>query len=398
MISSTGYTNGLVSLSDEEMSATQGQALFNLSYIAPNDADNLEKQRVASSNIGFYKLGLEAEVELNLNARKLQLGCGGVNGAGGCDIDIDNLSLSGLSDTREGRAGSSAKLTNPFMEFAIKNPDSASTREIVGYRLSAEQAQGLLTAGTENSTVPNGINSVSGFLRIQSDETGYVYGRANTGARFLQATNNANYVINGVPFTLNNEITGRIETPVGATLTIRTVSGGLQIPAMQRIPFIRDAVVVNDNRISSLPLEATLTIPPILAAPRGPNQTVNPNHPPQGNVVYHNPVESPIDWNFTVPQEVRVQGGALAAQITQCSGGFGCTLAAIAGVNVGDTLQNAFIEASITGIVGNVTINQGLGYIHYLPIQSPAYLSLQNQALRWPGSYSGPASVSSSNI
>lgn len=394
---SLSLASGLVSLSDAEMAETQGQALFNLSYLAPTDAANLEQAR-AGSNIGFYKLGLEAEVELNINARKLQLGCGGRNGSGGCDIDIDNLSLSGNSTTRDGRAGSSAKLTNPFVEFAVKNPNSASTREITGFRLSAEQVQGLLTAGTENSTVPNGINSISGFLRIQSDASGYVYGRANTSARFLEARNGVNYVVDGVPLTLNNEITGKIDSGVGAILDIRTTAGGLQIPAMERIPFLRDAVVVNSNRLSSLPLQATLNIPRIVADFRGANQTVNPNNPPAGTVVYHNPVETPIDWNFTVPLEVRVQGGALAAQITDCTGGFGCTLAAIAGVNVGDTLQNAFIRGNIVGITGNVTINQGLGYIHSLPIQSAAYLSLQNQALRWPGSYSGVASISSSQV
>lgn len=389
-------TSGLVALSDGEMSEANGQALFNLSYIAPTDAANLEQAR-AGSNIGFYRLGLEAEVDLNVNARKLQLGCGGRNGAGGCDIDIDNLSLSGISNTREGRAGSSAKLTNPFVEFAIKNPNSASTREISGFRLSAEQVQGLLTAGTENSAVQNGINSISGFIRIQSDANGYVYGKANTSARFLNAINGANYVVNGVPVTLNNEITGIIDSGVGADLSIRTVGGGLQIPAMERIPFLRDAVVVNNSRISSLPLQATLAVPPIRADWRGANQTVNPNFPPAGTTVYHNPVETPIDWDFTVPQEVRVQGGPLLAQITNCSGG-GCVLATIAGVNVGDTLQNAFIRGNIVGITANVTINQGLGYIHSLPVQSAAYLSLQNQALRWPGSYSGLASVSSSQV
>lgn len=124
---STDYADStLVPMSDAELSATRGQALMSMSYIAPNDSANLEKLR-DSSNVGFYKLGLEAELEINANIRKLQLGCGGVNGAGGCDIDFDNVSLSGVADTREGRVASDAKLTNPFLEFAIKNPNSAST-------------------------------------------------------------------------------------------------------------------------------------------------------------------------------------------------------------------------------------------------------------------------------
>ncbi|NNP74130.1 hypothetical protein A7P53_15865 [Acinetobacter defluvii] len=165
----------LKSLSDSELSEVQGQALMNLTYTDPSKANS----SMASQNIGFYKLGMEADVELNANIKKLQLGCGGVNGAGGCDIDIDNLSLSGISDTREGRVGSSAKLTNPFVEFAIKNPNSASTREMMGFRLSAEKVLGMLTLGEENSDKPNGINSLSGYMKIK-DTTGVGYTQPRT--------------------------------------------------------------------------------------------------------------------------------------------------------------------------------------------------------------------------
>lgn len=157
-------------LSDAELSEVQGQALMNLTYTDPSKANS----SMASQNIGFYKLGMEAELELNANIKKLQLGCGGINGAGGCDLDIDNLSLSGISETREGRVSSSAKMTNPFIEFAIKNPNSASTREIMGFRLSAEKVLGMLTLGEENSDKPNGINSLSGYMKIQ-DTTGVGY-------------------------------------------------------------------------------------------------------------------------------------------------------------------------------------------------------------------------------
>ncbi len=98
--------------------------------------------------------------------KKLQLGCGGVNGAGACDIDIDYLSLSGgtVDSTSTERASSSAIITNPFLEFAVKNPDSASTREIQGFRLSAKSLSGLLTFGLENGDAASGINSLSGYM------------------------------------------------------------------------------------------------------------------------------------------------------------------------------------------------------------------------------------------
>ena len=138
-------------LTDAELAATEAQALMSLSYIAPADAANAERLRGGDPNIGFYRLGMEATLELNANIKRLQLGCGGANGADGCDIDLENVSLSGvkldsngalLPMTREERASSSAKLTNPFLEFAIKNPDQASLREVVGLRLCTEDALG----------------------------------------------------------------------------------------------------------------------------------------------------------------------------------------------------------------------------------------------------------------
>ncbi len=168
LIYSTGTwaASGLQAMSDEQLSATVGQALMNLTYTAPNDAINLENKRVGGDkSVGFYKMGLEADMELNANIRKLQLGCGGVNGPG-CDLDIDYLSLSGVADSNTGRASSSAKISNPFLEFAIKNPDSAAKREVVGLRASAEAIQGMLTFGLENGPQKSGINSLSGYMEV----------------------------------------------------------------------------------------------------------------------------------------------------------------------------------------------------------------------------------------
>lgn len=151
-------------LNDDELAGVSGQAFFNISYLEHDNSANNQK----GSDIGFYKFGMEAEIELNANINKLQLGCGGVNGVGDCDIDIDKLSLSGGDGTtRDGRVGSSAKITNPFLELAIKHPESASTREIVGIRVSAEKLKGLLTMGAENSESPNGLNTFSGYMNIK---------------------------------------------------------------------------------------------------------------------------------------------------------------------------------------------------------------------------------------
>lgn len=212
-------------MTDQELSDISGQAMMALTYVAPTDKKNLEYARDGGAkNIGFYKFGLEAEVELNANIRKLQLGCGARQGIDGCDIDIDYLSLSGLGNSatsntmsdndRNARASSSAVLTNPFMEFAIRNPESASTREIAGLRFSAEKALGLITFGLENATttvngkevgVPSGINSLSGYMLVNNTTgTATLNSKTVTQTGIQNAINNA-----GLQNQLNSAITGR---------------------------------------------------------------------------------------------------------------------------------------------------------------------------------------------
>lgn len=157
---------------DLELSEISGQSLFSLSYISPNETGNI-------SALGFYTLGLEAKIELNANINKLQLGCGGNNGAGQCDIDLEQVRLAGLSPGPSGTyVDSDAILDNPFIQFAVKNPDSASTREIVGFALGSQQASGQLSIG-QNPTptqpgVPGGtsggqtgINTISGLIPVR---------------------------------------------------------------------------------------------------------------------------------------------------------------------------------------------------------------------------------------
>lgn len=98
-------------LADEQLSEVSGQALMQMGKVEEN-------------GFTFYKAGLDAVLEINLNIQKLQLGCGGVNGPG-CDIDIDHLSLSGDCATRP---ECSASLIRPFFEFAIKNDHTKTLR------------------------------------------------------------------------------------------------------------------------------------------------------------------------------------------------------------------------------------------------------------------------------
>ncbi|WP_173912748.1 hypothetical protein [Acinetobacter sp. Marseille-Q1618] len=157
-VDSNHQNTQLVQMTDEELSATQGQALYNLT-----------RTDSSSQGLSFYRLGMEAEIAINANIKKLQLGCGGSKGAG-CDIDIDNVALTGINPVNGEYAASDAILKNPFIEFAVKNADSSATREISGFRFGSLEALGKLSLGSNNNTSnisdDTGINSISGDLAI----------------------------------------------------------------------------------------------------------------------------------------------------------------------------------------------------------------------------------------
>lgn len=161
-------TYAMTSLDDAALSNVTGQALFSLSKVSDS-----------SQGLDFFILGFDAELSLNTNIKSLQLGCGGDNGNGGCDIDISQLSFgcvtnaSGTCITLTGAAGQPTGtdnnnavsnqaalkdfvLTNPFYQFAIKGGSQASTRQIVGVRVGAEKAEGPMSIGS--------MNSFSGYL------------------------------------------------------------------------------------------------------------------------------------------------------------------------------------------------------------------------------------------
>lgn len=167
-------------LSDGELQAEVGQALFNINYVAPNQSGN------PNTNIGFYRVGLQADLELNANINKLQLGCGGANGAGVCDVDIDRLRFTGFANNtniyNDAGPATDFLLRNPYIELAILNPNSASTREIVGLRLGALQAAGLMSFGerpynadgTAAASTTLGAGGHTGINRLSADMDIYV--------------------------------------------------------------------------------------------------------------------------------------------------------------------------------------------------------------------------------
>lgn len=340
--------SALQSMSDEQLSETTGQALMSLSYIAPTDAANLEAKRkdsagniIGAKNIGFYKLGLEAELELNANIKKLQLGCGGVNGAGNCDIDIDNLSLSGLGNSatsntnsasdRAARVGSSAVLSNPFMEFAIKNPNSASTREVVGINLSSEKAIGLLTFGQENSSSKNGINSLSGYMEVAATTgTALVNG---FGSSLVAGEETRRQLIQSDGY---NAITGLACCALGIPLSFKTTAYNLNLrdkvtgSNILKGDLVLGQQPITGKRISSAVLKATANV-----------------------------------------RDIDLSGNISARAI-----GF---------IN----LDNKNTQGTIENLIVDVSIDENLGYFHKASLNgTPASLSLQSQDLQWPGNKS----------
>ena len=339
-LNSTYAASTMTVLSEEQMSETVGQALMSMTYIAPSDSANTNSTRFPGSAIGFYKLGMEAELELNANIKKLQLGCGGVNGADACDIDIDYLSLSGLGNSatsnkgteadRNARVGSSAVLTNPYMQFAIKNPDKASTRELVGINLSSEKATGLLTFGLENGVdankngISSGVNKLSGYMVVAAQK-GYA-------------------TINPITITQNGAV-----NPTGTALSGK---------ACDTLLIFGGCGVLRPNYVSTS-YNITMT-PQSLAELSLAEQVITGKR-----------ISSATLYASTTVNNIKLSG----------------TLAA-------DTdLLGIKISGNTSGILNNlkvnVTIDESLGLFHKASLNgTPVNLSLQALDLMWPGAKS----------
>jgi hypothetical protein len=179
-------------LSDTELGEQTGQAAFYTNYIDPTATGNYDK-------LGFFTLGLQGTIALNANIEHLQLGCGGVKGPG-CDIDLKQVRLAGTTPGVDGTyASSDATLTNPFIQLAIKNPNSLSTRQLVGFALGAQSAEGQLSIGM--NPTPNTPGTVGG-------STGGETGINSLSGAFEVATQNLQ-----IPIVVNDAVTG---LPIGS--------------------------------------------------------------------------------------------------------------------------------------------------------------------------------------
>jgi len=323
-------------LEEDELRDTAGQAAYYTTYTAP--PTGLSGSGTSSADYGFFTLGLKADLAMNANIEHLQLGCGGVNGKG-CDIDINALSLSGNPGVGSCAAGASrascdAMLTNPFIQLAIKNPNSLSTRQLVGFRLSAQSSTGLLTAG-QNTAKPNGINALSGYMPIAATS-----GTASTKPGVFGVGNSGgNETVNGY---INANI-ALCTTGCGNNKPINSVPGqsqGINV-ATQTVPFNIPAFVINGSRQNSATVLANAIIPDI-----------------------------PISQN----------DGSLYINIQNQI----CVAFLICVANT-----KFYMNASLHGIGVNINFNEALGYIHNIPLSgNPFYLALQSTAVKYPGTAS----------
>lgn len=155
---------GLDAMDDEALRTSSGQALFTSQFIDTGGSNT-------NTNTSFYRINLNTEMRLNANVNELKLGCGGVNGANACDIDIGQLRLMG----NDGNGGPGDEVTsdfimnNPYIELAIDNNASDSSRRVTGFRIGAQSVNGYMGIGKDASTgdgSDSGINSLSGYMNV----------------------------------------------------------------------------------------------------------------------------------------------------------------------------------------------------------------------------------------
>lgn len=179
-------------MTNDDLSQVSGQALIVADTIVGAGA---------GAGFTFTRMGLDAELALNANINKFQLGCGGYNEAikaNACDIDFDFVTLMGLNGAQPGAVGSDFVLTRPYIEIATKG-NTAATREVAGVKIGAQSANGFFSigrtyfdpitkvatgatnlenGGTCNATsgagalaCHSGINNVSGYLNTEMSAT-----------------------------------------------------------------------------------------------------------------------------------------------------------------------------------------------------------------------------------
>lgn len=153
MMMASPVFSAMQALDDEALSGITGQALF-------------VADKVTENGYTFYRGGLDATLDLNMNVKNLELGRTDT----GVDLHAENLAFGCTSDGSGNCVDSASatalkpfSLSRPYLQFAVKNDDTSTLREIVGLRLGAENANGPLSIGK--------FKSFSGYLDATANIT-----------------------------------------------------------------------------------------------------------------------------------------------------------------------------------------------------------------------------------
>lgn len=213
----------LAALPDDDMGKVHAQGLFWSDKITGTE---LVGSNAYSTPFTFYRVGLDGELALNVNIGKLALGCGGVNdfinAQAGCDLDIDYASLMGreAAKANPGNPLSAFTMRRPYLELAIKN-DGTANRELVGFRIGAENTDGAISAGrryptgaVNQETRPNTAEYGAG----NDNCTGATGGLAKTDPNAIQCHGGINTISGAVGIELGLSLKLKV-TVSGITLT-----------------------------------------------------------------------------------------------------------------------------------------------------------------------------------
>lgn len=154
----------MVPLDDDELSGVNGQALFMADKMAGTGS-------VASgtSGVSFYKMGLDVQLDLNMNIDRMELGR---TGAGNTNVDLlaNQVTLgcvaNALGQCVSSESGTATQLRpftllRPYIQVAVLNDNNPALREVVGIRLGAQNANGPFGFGE--------LLSFSGYLSAKSN-------------------------------------------------------------------------------------------------------------------------------------------------------------------------------------------------------------------------------------
>jgi len=225
-------------LSDEQLSEYHGQAIFRTVTTQGDGAGN------GSSDLQFTRWELGAEIEINANFEKIEVGhyprnfqaCGSTRCTpadrfsesfedyyqaseqdlpGRSDLLFRNYSLGYIENPLSAQPIlHTMKMSFPYIEFAYRDANNAQSRELVGMRVGFMDTDGMQGAFYDGPDRPDpdfdgGFLSISGDLELDVQFLGLGLGTAVNNApraSFLEVTGLASLTGNKKPTSLTGQL------------------------------------------------------------------------------------------------------------------------------------------------------------------------------------------------